>query len=157
MRYFKWGIARLILEPDACPDIVPMWIEGHDHIMHESRSWPRFIPRAGNRCGVWFGANVGGESSVFADLRLRWQRLVRQVRQDRMLDMGVLEDELKFGPEAVALREECTREVRKAVLQVRRHSGLLDEDPKEGLVDTWRQEGSRREGRMADGSYVKDT
>ena len=73
------------------------------------------------------------------------------------LEIGVLNDELKFGEEAVALREECTRQVRKAVLQVRSLRGLPDEDPKEGLVETWWEEGGKREGRMDDGSLVKDT
>ena len=71
--------------------------------------------------------------------------------------MGVLNEELKYGAEAVALREECTMQVRKAVLALRRRTGLPNEDPKAGLVDTYREEGGKREGSMADGSIVKDT
>jgi len=163
MRYFKWGVARLILEPDVCPDIVPIWIEGNNQIMHEAREWPRFIPRAGKRCGVWFGQNVGGEegegSHVFHELRKKWQDMVERNRiRNGAADQetGILDDELKYGSEAVKLREECTRQVRAAVLKVRRLRGLPDEDPKEGLVDTWRAEGSKQEGRMEDGSWVKD-
>ena len=163
MRYFKWGVARLILEPDVCPDIVPIWIEGNDQIMHEAREWPRFIPRVGKRCGVWFGENVGGErdegSAVFHELRKKWRDIVERNRlcnggADR--ETGILDDELKYGSEAVKLREECARQVRAAVLKVRRLRGLPDEDPKEGLVDTWREEGGKREGSMEDGSWVKD-
>lgn len=163
MRYFKWGVARLILEPDACPDIVPMWIEGHNEIMHENRAAPRWLPRVGKRCGVWFGENVGGESegNVFHELRERWRSLVEDDRRRRKggpeLEVGVLSEELKYGPEAVKLREECTMRVRGAVLRVRRERGLPDEDPKEGLVETWRAEGGSREGQMDDGSLVKDT
>ncbi|KAL8954775.1 MAG: hypothetical protein Q9183_006938, partial [Haloplaca sp. 2 TL-2023] len=123
MRYFKWGIARLILEPEECPDIIPMWIEGNDQIMHESREWPRFLPRVGRRCGVWFGENVGGQGSkVFEDLRAKWRELVERdaVVEGKRYAMGVLSDGLKYGKEAVALREECTRQVRGAVLKVRR-------------------------------------
>ncbi len=163
MRYFKWGVARLILEPDVCPDIVPIWIEGNDEIMHEAREWPRFIPRIGKRCGVWFGQNVGGErgqgNDVFHDLRKKWQDIVERNRirnGARDQERGILDDELKYGSEAVKLREECARQVRAAVLEVRRLRGLPDEDPKEGLVDTWREEGGKREGRMEDGSWVKD-
>ena len=161
MRYFKWGIARLILEPDECPDIIPMWIEGNDQIMHESREWPRFLPRVGRRCGVWFGENVGGQGGkVFEDLRMKWRDLVEKdaVVEGKRYAMGVLSDGLKYGKEAVALREECTRQVRGAVLKVRRARGLPDEDPKAGLVETWREEGAggKREGRMKDGSWVKD-
>lgn len=160
MRYFRWGVARLILEPDVCPDIVPMWIEGHNEIYSEDRGFPRFVPRIGKQCGVWFGQNVGGgREGVFEDLRGRWRRLVEDQKQkgDEDLGMGVLTDELKYGAEAEALREECTRQIRREVLEVRRLRGLPDEDPKEGLVETWREEGTKREGKMDDGSLVKDT
>ena len=163
MRYFKWGVARLILEPDVCPDIIPMWIEGNDQIMHEAREFPRFIPRLGRNCAVWFGGNVGGEvgerSAVFHELRMKWRDVVERNRARNGAadqELGVLDEELKYGNEAVKLREECTRQVRAAVLKVRRLRGLPDEDPKEGLVDTWREEGGEREGKMDDGSWVKD-
>jgi monolysocardiolipin acyltransferase len=77
MRYFKWGIARLILEPPVCPDVVPMWIEGTDQVMHESREFPRFIPRAFKRISVTFGARVDAEER-FGDLRARWEGLKRR-------------------------------------------------------------------------------
>ena len=161
MRYFKWGIARLILEPDACPDIIPMWIDGNQEIMHEDRQWPRFLPRVGKHCAVWFGDNVGGAgNNVFHELRQRWKTLVENSQGGAVMELGMLNDELKYGKEAVALREECTRQVRKAVLKVRRNSGLTDEDPKAGLVETWREEGGEAapaEGKMADDSIVRDT
>ena len=159
MRYFHWGIARLILEPDVCPDIVPIWIEGNNEIMHENRAWPRWVPRAGKNCGVWIGRNIGGErESVFDEMRRKWRKIVEDNKRKGAgdLDMGVLDDELKYGEEAVALRKECTMQVRKEVLAVRRMRGLPDEDPKEGLWETWREEGGKREGRMDDGSMVKD-
>lgn len=159
MRYFKWGVARLILEPDVCPDIVPIWIEGNDQIMHESRTWPRFLPRLSKRCGIWFGDNVGGEeNNVFHELRRKWQKLVEKQRREGGgdLKLGELDGELRFGAEAVALREECTRQIRGEILKLRRRRGLPDEDPKEGLVATWRMEGDRREGQMEDGSWVRD-
>lgn len=159
MRYFKWGVARLILEPDVCPDIIPVWIEGNDQIMHESRAFPKFLPRIGKKCGVWFGQNVGGDTeSIFHELRSKWRKLVEENRRNgaEPLEIGVLNEELRIGKEAVLLREECTRQVRKAVLKVRHLRGLPDEDPKSGLVETWREEGVEREGKMEDGSWVKD-
>ena len=162
MRYFKWGVARLILEPDECPDIVPIWIEGNEQIMHEARSWPRWIPRLGKNVGIWFGDNVGGDQGVFTELRIKWRELVqedrgkRQGKDGEVEELGGLSEELKYGKEAVELRMECTRKVRGEVLKLRRKRGLPDEDPKEGLVETWRKEGGRREGEMRDGSWVKD-
>ena len=117
---------------------------------------------------------MGGEESsesegnVFRELRARWRVLVEDERRGRRekkgggegeeeeLAVGVLSEELKYGSEAVKLREECTMRVRGAVLKVRRERGLPDEDPKEGLVETWRAEGGKREGQMDDGSLVKD-
>ena len=159
MRYFKWGVARLILEPDVCPDIVPIWIEGNDQIMHEAREWPRFLPRINKRCGVWFGENVGGDgNTVFHELRRKWRKLIEDHKKSNgESDVGILDDELKYGPEAIKLRKECTMHVRGEVLRVRRQRGLPDEDPKAGLVETWREEGGKREGKMDDGSFVKDT
>ena len=108
---------------------------------------------------MWFGENVGGEGdTIFHELRTKWRKLVEnsQRHSKEIMEVGVLNDELKYGKEAVALREECTRQVRRAVLKVRRLRGLEDENPKEGLVETWREEGGRTEGKMDDGSLVRD-
>lgn len=159
MRYFHWGVARLILEPDVCPDIIPIWIEGNNEIYHENRTWPRWVPRAGKKCAVWIGDNVGGEKeNVFHEMRRKWRKLVEANKRKGAGDLalGVLNDELKYGEEAVALRKECTMQVRREVLAIRRMRGLPDEDPKQGLWETWREEGGEREGRMDDGSIVKD-
>ena len=37
MRYFKWGLARMILEAEPCPDVLPMWHEGAEEVMNEKR------------------------------------------------------------------------------------------------------------------------
>ena len=171
MRYFRWGISRLILEPDTCPDIVPMWLEGYQKVYPENRGWPRPIPRAGNEIKVWFGDNVAGakvekEGNIFEGLRQRWRKLVERDERERSmrrgstseLELGTLSENLMYGQEAVELRMECTREVRKAVLALRRSTGLPDEDPKAGLVETWREEGAAKaEGKMKDGSWVGNT
>lgn len=159
MRYFKWGVARLVLEADECPDIVPIWIEGNDRIMAEDRGFPRFIPRLGQKVGIWFGTNVGGDNeSVFQEMRRRWQKLVQRDRENGGSGHpDELSDELKYGTEAVRLRVECTRHIRDAVLELRRQRGLPDEDPKSGLAETWRAEGGESEGgQKPDGSILKD-
>ena len=114
----------------------------------------------GKRVGIWFGDNVGGPDSatnVFYELRLRWQRLVQNDRIQRQADalieeVGVLSDALKYGKEAEELRKECTMQVRKQVLKVRRLRGLPDEDPKLGLVETWvgdAEEGEEERGKWS--------
>jgi len=164
MRYFKWGVARLILEPPECPDVVPMFIEGTDEIMHEARQFPRFIPRIGKKVTVTFGRVVNTEA-VFGDLRKRWQELRDedyaahvQIPDTAYPDqaLGLLTDTLLHSQEAIELRKECTRRLRQEVLQVRRSRGYPDEDPKAGLAETYLREGPKTEGHMDDGTWVKD-
>jgi monolysocardiolipin acyltransferase len=162
MRYFKWGVARLILEPDVCPDIVPIYVDGTEEIMHESREWPRWIPRVGKSVQIWFGDNVGGKGEgSFRDLRQKWASLVERDRKNRPCGIGLeekgrLSEFLKYGKEAEELRKECAKRIRNEVLKIRRQRGLPDEDPKEGLVETWIEEGGLGEGKMKDGSWIKD-
>lgn len=159
MRYFKWGVARLILEASECPDVVPIWLEGLDQVMHESRKFPRFLPRAGKQISITFGNKVDTET-VFGGYRRRWKELREKVEKSspsaRDLPLGVLNEELLYGEEAVELRREVTKKIRDLVLDVRRTRGLPDEDPKEGLVETWLEEGPKREGKMKDDSWVRD-
>lgn len=97
MRYFKWGVARLILEAEPMPDLVPMFIDGTCDVMHESRGWPRPVPRAGKNVKVAFGDKVDMEAT-FGDLRRKWKGLVREVVEKRAAEIKAVED-------AIAQRE----------------------------------------------------
>ncbi|KAF1942868.1 hypothetical protein EJ02DRAFT_453964 [Clathrospora elynae] len=157
MRYFKWGVSRLILESEPMPDIVPIFIEGFDNIMHETRTFPRFVPRPFKNVRVTFGEKLDAED-VFGDLRARWKKMrANEESKGGQLEVGVLNDALKYSEEAVSLRKECTRRMRQAVLDVRRQRGYPEDDPKNSLAETWLREGPGREGRKEDGSITKDT
>ncbi|KAH7076213.1 hypothetical protein FB567DRAFT_535715 [Paraphoma chrysanthemicola] len=157
MRYFKWGVSRLVLESEPMPDIVPIFIEGFDDIMHETRTFPRFIPRPFKNVRVTFGEKLDTEA-VFGDLRQRWKQMrAREEKAEGALEVGVLNDTLKYSDEAVSLRKECTKRIRQAVLDVRRQRGYPEDDPKNSLAETWLREGPEREGRKQDGSIIKDT
>jgi monolysocardiolipin acyltransferase len=163
LRYFKWGVSRLILESEPLPEIIPIFIDGNQEVMHENRGWPRQMPRAGKKIKIAFGESVDGER-IFGDLRARWKRLVRLQKEALMkrgegpyLELGELTDGLKYGSEAVALRKEVTARVRMEVLKLRRSLGYPDEDPKQGLVETWIEEGPKETGKMQDGSWVGKT
>lgn len=159
MRYFKWGISRLILESEPCPDIVPIWIEDFDQVMHESRQFPRFIPRSGKHILLYFGQTVDTDKT-FGDLRDRWKKLCEaeaQISQGGGTEIGALTEGLKYSNEAVSLRIECTNRVRQEILKLRRDRGWPEDDPKNGLAATWREEGStKRDGKMMDDSWVRD-
>ncbi len=164
MRYFKWGVARLILEPAECPDVVAMFIEGTDEIMHEARQFPRFLPRIGKKVTVTFGRAVDTQA-LFGDLRERWRQLRDEDYAASVNNphascppeaVGLLTDTLIAGEEAMELRRECTRRLRQEVLKVRRSRGYPDEDPKAGLAETYIKEGSRGDGQKRDGTWVRD-
>lgn len=167
MRYFKWGVARLILEAEPCPDVLPMWIDGPQHVMHENRPWPRPLPRVGQNISVHFGELIDTEE-VFGPFREKWKAMKQRAMQKRALqhsveyeteELGVVtDDDLRYGQEAKQLRIDVTLAVRNEVLKLRRASGLPDEDPKRGLAETWREEGAdpAKEGAKKDGSIVKD-
>ena len=156
MRYFKWGVSRLVLESEPMPDVVPIFIEGFDMIMNEERKFPRFIPRPFQNIRVTFGEKLDMEE-VFGDLRARWKQLrAEEERKNGTLDVGVLNDALKYSDEAVKVRIECTDRIRKAVLDVRRQRGYSDEDPKNNLASTWLREGTNREGRQDDGTLTRE-
>lgn len=82
LRYFKWGVARLVLEADPAPDVVPMFVDGTQRVMPEDRGFPRFLPRPGQTVRVRFGDALDYEAT-FGDLRRRWEALVRR-EQDRI-------------------------------------------------------------------------
>lgn len=154
MRYFKWGVARLILESEPAPDVVPVFLDGTQRAMPEDRGFPRFLPRAGLRLRVAFGERVDAER-VFGDLRARWRDLVRRTATGTgkgkvaALQQAIegaaaassgddyLTDELKYGREAVELRVECARRVRDEVAKLRRRLGYPDEEPGYELAETW--------------------
>ncbi|KAI1274759.1 acyltransferase [Xylaria sp. FL0933] len=142
MRYFKWGVSRMILESEPMPDVLPIFIDGTQHMMPEDRGWPRFLPRFGVKLRVAFGEPVDTEE-IFGDLRARWQELVRreQSKIQLPLALGELSEELKYGDEAVKLRIEVARRVREEILKVRRSLGCYEEEPCGfELAETWRRE-----------------
>ncbi|KAL1903289.1 Lyso-phosphatidylcholine acyltransferase [Sporothrix stenoceras] len=161
LRYFKWGVARLILESEPTPDIVPMFIDGLDRVMHEERKFPRFLPRIGQKIRIVFGDIMDPET--FADLRERWQQLMARSRRsagttsDNCSDGTAVEKEidLKYGEEAQQLRKETAYRLREEILKLRRRFGYPEEDPSLGLAETWADEPNKKRYRsQVDDSMV---
>lgn len=157
LRYFKWGLARLILEADPVPDILPMFIDGTQRVMPEDRGFPRFLPRIRKTVKVAFG-EVLDYDQTFGDLKRRWEGLV--LREQQRAAAGVAAggrgkagqevvlalppgelatEELKNGKEAEEIRIEVARRMREEILKVRKALGGFPEpDPAFGLAETWR-------------------
>lgn len=144
MRYYKWGVSRFLLEPSVQPIMVPMFMTGFSDIMHESRGFPRFIPRVGKRITLHIGDVV--PNSTFSGLRRDWQKLMSQ-------HPG--EEWLKSEAEAVELRVEVTRRVREEIVKLRRKVGFPEEEKSAAKVETYRSP-QMGKGRLVDGTWEKD-
>lgn len=147
LRYFKWGVSRMILESDPAPDFVPMFIHGTQNIMPENRGWPRWAPRVGNRIRVSFGEPTNVDV-VFGRHRAQWKRLVEEV--------GDNTEALKDHPEVVQLRIDVAKSARDEVERLREKMGLpAEEDETAALADTWAKEPNKRKFKSpVDGSLI---
>ncbi|KAK0674248.1 putative lysophosphatidylcholine acyltransferase [Cercophora samala] len=157
LRYFKWGVARLILESEPSPDVVPMFIDGTQKCMAEDRGFPKFLPRVGKKVKVTFGGVLDYERT-FGDLKARWDELVRR---ERLKEKGetktvgwlwktpvavvaaenkdgqeggggqvvgeLVSEELRNGKEAREIRIEVARRMREEILRLRRERGVYKE------------------------------
>lgn len=107
MRYFRWGVARLILEAEPMPDVVPMFIDGTAEVMHESRGPPRFVPRPGKDVRVAFGEAIDMEAT-FGDLRARWKALVRRAAERRSAEIRAAEEAIAQARRGATMPSEKT-------------------------------------------------
>ncbi|CAP68739.1 uncharacterized protein PODANS_7_7090 [Podospora anserina S mat+] len=183
LRYFKWGVARLILESEPSPDIVPMFIDGTQKCMAEDRGFPKFLPRVGKTVRVTFGGVLDYEAT-FGDLKARWDELVRRETKkgnttktvgwlwktavieqtddgdgDGQRQVGELtSEELRNGREAREIRIEVARRMREEILRLRSERGVYKESEESfGRAETWRvdkgEEGKKYRSRV-DGSQI---
>lgn len=127
--------------------------------MHESRKFPRFLPRVGKNVKVTFGEPA--ELARWKDLRGEWEKLCEShgYRRDRIAigDSAGIPEVLKTGEEAVRLRIETTARVREEVVKLRKELGWPDEEPTAKLVETYKQDGMTQEGKTAEGAWEADT
>ena len=145
LRYFKWGISRLILETEPAPEFVPMFVHGTQHIMPENRRWPRWAPRVGNRIRVVIG-DATDVDRMFGPQRAAWKQLVSTSDPES----------LRQGSEAKQLRMEVAKAVRDEIRKLRLRAGLPEEDDNVAeLAETWSQEPNKRRFKSpVDGSLV---
>lgn len=149
LRYFKWGISRLILESSPTPAFLPIFIDGTQRIMPEDRGFPRFLPRIRKRVRVVFGEEVDVRE-VFGDQIDRWNEIKHRVRGEPGRDA-----DLQAWKEAVGIRIEVARRAREEVLKVRRSLGYPDEDEALGRAETWaRSEPPPSKNKTVEGEHV---
>lgn len=139
MRYFKWGVSRLLLEPPTAPVVIPIFLSGFSDLMNESRGFPRFLPRIRKDVRVAFGEPI--DQSLWQDLRNDWKTLSTRFgyQPDRVGDSGSMPEGLKSGQEVVRLRTEVTARVREEVVKLRRRLGWPEEEPSAKFIGTYRE------------------
>ncbi|KAI3479693.1 hypothetical protein L1887_58258 [Cichorium endivia] len=92
LRRFKWGIARMLLEAERLPTVVPIWITGFDRMMPEPRAKPKWLPRFGNDVSITFGEPVTDQLAP----------VVEAIRATNdIAPQHLLPEELRFDPASI--------------------------------------------------------
>ncbi|CAI5759020.1 unnamed protein product [Candida verbasci] len=126
MRYFKWGISRLILESTRAPIIIPIFTYGFEKVAPED-SAEEGIKR-------WLPANMGTEihmtigdaidDEIIEKFRFKWRQLVGKYIDK--LNPTDLSEELKTGELAQTLRSNLASYIREQVLNIRDSIGQFN-------------------------------
>lgn len=129
MRYFKWGVTRMILEAAEPPIVVPIFTTGFEKIASEDEtvpSWKHFLSSWGTQINVTIGEPI--DDSIIESYRREWQTLISKYSKPNDTDLN---DTLKFGEEAQDLRSRLASELRSKVSEVRiLDQNLKQEDPR---------------------------
>ena len=138
MRYFKWGITRMILEATKPPIVLPIFTTGFENILPEDETksgFKQFLNSIGTKINVSFGKPL--DDTLIDTYRDEWNQLVLKYSKPGETDLN---DELKFGPEAQDLRSRLASELRSAVANIRSEQpDLPSEDPRFSSPKWWKR------------------
>lgn len=142
MRYFKWGVSRLILESTVAPVVVPIYALGFEKIAPESadegnQGLKRWLPlNIGADIHIAIGDAISDEQ--IEGYRKKWRQLC-----DKYIDIDNptdLSQELKIGEKAQQLRAEVASDLRDAVAFIRTSLGIFKpEDPRFKDPKFWKE------------------
>ncbi|CAN6674261.1 tafazzin [Trichomonascus vanleenenianus] len=138
LRYFHWGVSRMVLEAAKPPIIVPIFTQGFEKVMPEDQA--SFVPR---NIGSSIQFNVGQpmrEEEVVA-FRRRWVELIEN---DGSSLEGDMSENLKTGKEAQALRSEVASALRRCLNENARFKELPPDEPRFDDPDFWRLPAEKR-------------
>ncbi len=151
MRYYRWGITRLILESEKPPIIVPIFTKGLDKIMPEALPdagfFEEFLPK-NMRAEIVVKIGNAIDDKIILQARLKWKELMDKYSNlssnsssTTSLTSPLLQDftkELMNSPEVQKLRSDVAAMLRNAVLNVRsKHLDLIPEDKRFSSVEYW--------------------
>lgn len=146
MRYFKWGVSRLILESTRAPVVLPMFSFGFEKIAPEDTAGEgikRWLPQnLGAEIHLSFGSPISDDT--IEQFRARWRDLCNKYTDpDHPTDLS---EELRSGSKAQQLRSELAALLRQKVLDIREGLGFFSkENPKFRDPAYWK-EYTRTEG-----------
>lgn len=149
MRYFKWGVARLILESTRAPIVLPIYSHGFEKIAPEDTAdegIKRYLPNnMGAEVHIAFGEEIPDDQ--IEAYREEWRKLcVKYTDKKNPTDLS---EELKNGKYAQKLRSKIAADLREAVLQIRVDDfNFPPEDPRFKDPKFWK-EFTRTEGASA--------
>lgn len=139
MRYFKWGITRMVLEATRPPIVVPIFTTGFEKIAPEDTAESpidRYLP---NNFGTKVTVTVGNilADKLIDSYREEWKQLVDKYSDPK--NPTDLSDELKYGKEAQDLRCRVAAFLREQVAIVRNNEcGFPEEDSRFKSPSWWR-------------------
>lgn len=136
MRYFRWGTARLILEPTVAPVIVPIFADGFEKVKPEEVDLKTDYLTP-NNIGAQITVNIGKaiDDNIISKFRDEWKELCLKY-QDKE-NPNDLTEELMFGKEARELRSRVCDFLREQVAKLRLENGFEEEDPRFKNVNFW--------------------
>lgn len=137
MRYFKWGVSRMILESTVSPIIVPIFTTGFEKIASEEAAgstFKRYIPaNFGAEINVTIGNPI--EDDVIDKFREEWQQLVEKYHNPK--NPGDLSPELKHGKEAEDLRSRLAAKLRTYIADIRHEERLFPKEDSRFKSPQW--------------------
>lgn len=146
MRYFKWGVSRMVLEATVPPIIVPIFSTGFEKVASEEDAGAglkRYIP---SKLGAEIKVTVGDpvDDSVIEQYRKEWRDLVEKYHDPK--NPGDLSDELKYGEEAQSLRSRLAAELRANIARIRHEDCHFPEEDPRFKSPAWWKEYTATEG-----------
>lgn len=140
MRYFKWGVSRMILESTVAPIIVPIFTTGFEKVASEETAGTmikRYLPaNFGAEINVTIGDPI--DASIIEGYRQQWQKLVEKYHDpEHPTDLS---PELMEGKEAQNLRSAVAAELRNHIAKIRHEQrNFPQEDPRFESPSWWKK------------------
>lgn len=140
MRYFKWGVSRMVLEATRQPIILPIFSHGFEKIAPETAAGgsliERFLPaNFGAEITITFGEPI--DDAVIQKYRKEWLQLVRKYGEVK--NAVDLNDDLRYNEEVQQLRSRLASEIRASVANLREQVGYPEEDPRFKQHEFWKR------------------